>query len=72
MSPIRVVMRDLEVSMGTRTHLVALGTIGILAILQSNIASAARGCDGPNPDILIGVGEPNQSFGYGLVPLLFS
>jgi tetratricopeptide (TPR) repeat protein len=53
MSPIRVVMRDLEVSMGTRTHLVALGTIGILAILQSNIASAARGCDGPNPDILI-------------------
>ena len=39
--------------MDARTHLVTLGTIGLLAVLQSNIASAARGCDGPNLDILI-------------------
>ena len=39
--------------MCARTHLVALGTIGVFAILQSDIASAAGGCDGPNPDTAI-------------------
>jgi hypothetical protein len=35
--------------MDARTHLVTLGTIGILAVLQSNIASAAGGCSGCVP-----------------------
>jgi tetratricopeptide (TPR) repeat protein len=47
--------------MDARTHLVTLGTIGILAVLQSNIASAAGGCSdqsvewhtGNNADIII-------------------